>query len=147
MLARVLIYALLASTAIAFLIPARYKSTARLMPPDNQSSSSNLGAMVAAATSSFTEDGLQGVASDLLGLKSTSDIFVGVLGSNTVQDDLIHQFDLQKVYWDRHIEDARADLAAHTDITIERKSQIIEISVTVGIARGPPPYVRPTLTN
>ncbi|MGC1633932.1 MAG: Wzz/FepE/Etk N-terminal domain-containing protein, partial [Candidatus Acidiferrales bacterium] len=80
MLARVLIYALLASTAIAFLIPARYKSTARLMPPDNQSSSSNLGAMVAAATSSFTEDGLQGVASDLLGLKSTSDIFVGVLG-------------------------------------------------------------------
>ena len=130
MLVRVLFYALLASTAIAFLIPARYKSTARLMPPDNQSNSSNLGAMVAAATSSFSEDGLQGVASDLLGLKSTSDIFVGVLGSNTVQDDLIHQFDLQKVYWDRHIEDARADLAAHTDITIERKSQIIEISVT-----------------
>ena len=100
MLVRVSFYALLASTAIAFLIPARYKSTARLMPPDNQSNSSNLGAMVAAATSSFTEDGLQGVASDLLGLKSTSDIFVGVLGSNTVQDDLIHQFDLQNFYWD-----------------------------------------------
>ena len=100
------------------------------MPPDNQSNSSNLGAMVAAATSTFTEDGFQGVASDLLGLKSPSNMFVGVLGSNTVQDDLIHQFNLQKVYWDRHIEDAQVDLAAHTDITVERKSQIIEITVT-----------------
>ncbi len=130
MFVRVLVYALLASTAIAFLIPARYKSTARLMPPDNQSNSSNLGAMVAAATSTLNDDGLQGLASDFLGLKSTSEIFVGILGSNTVQDDLIHRFDLQKAYWDRHIEDARADLAAHTDISIDRKSQIIEITVT-----------------
>lgn len=129
MLVRVLFYALLASTIIAFLIPVRYKSTARLMPPDSQSNLSGL-AMAAAATSTFTEDGLQGLASDFLGLKSTSDMFVGVLGSNTVQDELIQQFDLKKVYWDRHIEDARADLAAHTDVSIERKSQIIEISVT-----------------
>lgn len=129
MLARVVLYGLLASTIIAFLIPPRYKSTARLMPPDNQSNLSGLGAMAAAATS-LNEDGLQSIAGDVLGLKSTSDIFVGVLGSNTVRDDLIRQFDLQKVYWDKHIEDARADLAAHTDISIERKSQIIEISVT-----------------
>jgi uncharacterized protein involved in exopolysaccharide biosynthesis len=129
MLLLVSLYALLASTAIALLIPARYKSTARLMPPDNQSNFSGLGAMAAAATS-LNEDGLQGIASDFLGLKSTSDIFVGVLGSRTVQDDLIQRFNLKSIYRDKHMEDARTDLTAHTDISVDRKSQIIEITVT-----------------
>jgi uncharacterized protein involved in exopolysaccharide biosynthesis len=129
MLLLVSLYALLASTAIALVIPARYKSTARLMPPDSQSNFSGLGAMAAAA-SSLNEDGLQSIASDFLGLKSTSDIFVGVLGSRTVQDDLIQQFNLRSVYRDKHMEDARTDLAKHTDISVDRKSQIIEITVT-----------------
>ena len=78
---------LLASTLVAFLIPSRYTSTARLMPPDNQSSSAL--AMAAAAMSNSAGGGLGGMASDLLGLKSTSDVFVGVLTSRTVQDKLI----------------------------------------------------------
>ena len=39
LLFRVALYAVLASAAIAFLIPSRYQSTAHLMPPDNQSNS------------------------------------------------------------------------------------------------------------
>ena len=38
-LLRVAAYGLLTSTLIAFLIPKRYESTARLMPPDPQSGS------------------------------------------------------------------------------------------------------------
>ena len=38
------------------------------------------------------------MASELLGLKSTSDLLVGVLGSRTVEDKLVQQFDLRKVY-------------------------------------------------
>ena len=127
LLFRIALYALLASTVAAFLIPARYESTARLMPPDNQSGSS---LAMAAAAMSGAAGGLGGIASDLMGLKSTSDVFVGILGSRTVQDNLIQQFDLKKLYGDRRMEDARNDLANRTGISVDRKSQIITITVT-----------------
>lgn len=127
LLVRVALSGLLASTLIAFLIPSRYDSTARLMPPDNQSTS---GLVAAAAAMSGVGAGLGSVASDLLGLKSTSDVFVGILSSRTVQDHLIQQFDLRKLYRDRRTEDARRDLAERTGISIDRKSQIITLSVT-----------------
>jgi uncharacterized protein involved in exopolysaccharide biosynthesis len=120
-------FGVLASTLLALLIPARYESTARLMPPDNQSGSS---LAMAAATMSGAAGGLGGIASDFLGLKSTSDVFAGILTSRTVQDKLIQQFDLKKLYWDRRMEDARRDLASHTGISIDRKSQIITVTVT-----------------
>lgn len=123
----VALYALLASTALALLIPERYDSTARLMPPDDQSGS---GLAMAAAAMSGAAGGLAGVASDFLGLKSTSDVFVGILSSRTAQDKLIEQFDLKKLYGDRRMEDARKDLAEHTGISVDRKSQIITITVT-----------------
>ena len=130
LLLRVAGYAVIASTLIAFLIPPRYESTARLMPPDGRSGSSGL-ALAAAAMSGVAGglSGLGGVASEL-GLKSNSDLFVGVLQSRTVQDKLIQQFDLKKLYRDRRMEDARKDLASHTDIAVDRKSQIISVSVT-----------------
>jgi capsule polysaccharide export protein KpsE/RkpR len=74
--------------------------------------------------------GLGGVAGEFLGLKSTSDVFVGILSSRTVQDGLIQQFDLKKLYRDRRMADARKDLADHTGIAVDRKSQIISITVT-----------------
>src|SRR6266567_259642 len=127
LLARVAVYGLLASTLIAFLIPARYESTARLMPPDNQSTS---GLAAAAAAMSGVGAGLGGAASDLLGLKSTSDVFVGILTSRTIQDKLIQQFDLKKLYGVSRMEDARNNLAERTGIGVDRKSQIITITVT-----------------
>jgi capsule polysaccharide export protein KpsE/RkpR len=126
-LSRVALYALIASTLIAFIIPSKYESTARLMPPDNQSSS---GLAMAAAAMSGAASGLGGIAGDLLSLKSTSDVFVGILTSRTVQDKLIQQFDLKKLYGSRRMEDTRNELAAHTSISVDRKSQIISITVT-----------------
>src|SRR6266404_1971899 len=129
MLIRVLLYAAVASTIVAFLIPARYQSVARLMPPEQQSGTSGL-AMAAAAMSGGAAGGLGTVASDLLGLKSTSDIFVGILNSRTVQDKLIQEFDLRNLYRHSRWEDTRKDLADHTSLSVDRKSQIITISVT-----------------
>jgi capsule polysaccharide export protein KpsE/RkpR len=127
LLSRVALYALLTSTVIAFVIPARYEATSQLMPPDSQSTSGLAGAIAAMAGSA---GGLGGIAGELLGLKSTSDTFVGILSSRTVQDKLIQQFDLKKLYWVRRMEDARKALAEHTDISVDRKSQIIRITVT-----------------
>src|SRR5216684_1047912 len=109
MLRRTVFYGFLASTLLAFLIPVRFKSTARLMPPDNNQSG---GRAMAAA------------------LSGSAGSFVGILSSRTVQDKLIQQFDLRNLYRDRRMEDARKDLAEHTDISIDRKSQIITITVT-----------------
>jgi uncharacterized protein involved in exopolysaccharide biosynthesis len=127
---RVGVYALVASTLLAFLVPTRYESTARLMPPDNQSASGLAAAAAALSGAAGGLGGLGGVAGELLGLKSTSDVFVGILSSRTVQDGLIQQFDLKKLYRDRRMIDARKDLADHTSISVDRKSQIISITVT-----------------
>ncbi|PYY18680.1 MAG: lipopolysaccharide biosynthesis protein [Acidobacteria bacterium] len=127
---RLALYAVGASALIASLIPARYESMTRLMPPDNQSTSGLATAL--AAMTGGSGGGLGGIAGDFLGLagKNTSELFVGVLESRTVQDKLVQQFELQKLYHDRRMTDARKDLADHTSISVDRKSQIISIGVT-----------------
>lgn len=72
---------------------------------------------------------LGGLGTQLLGLKTTGDLFIGILQSRTVEDDLISKFDLRKSYGDKHWEDARQDLAKRTEASQDRKSEIIAISV------------------
>jgi uncharacterized protein involved in exopolysaccharide biosynthesis len=119
----------LASTLTAFLIPSSYTSTAQLMPPDPQSSS-GLAMMAAMATATKGAPGLGSVAGDLLGLKTSGAMFIGVLRSQTSQDRLIQQFDLRKVYGKRLVVDARTKLDDNTSIAEDRKSGIITIGVT-----------------
>jgi capsule polysaccharide export protein KpsE/RkpR len=124
--------AFLASALIAMFIPNQYHSLTRLMPPDGQSAT-GLGMLAAMAGKTGTSSGLSGfsgVASELLGVKSSGALFVGIVGSQTVQDRVIGEFDLQRVYRDSKIEDVRKDLTEHTDITEDRKSGIITIGVT-----------------
>jgi uncharacterized protein involved in exopolysaccharide biosynthesis len=130
LISRAAIYAIVVSTLIAFLIPVRYESVTRLMPPEPQSGSGLglLSAMVAG--NSVGLNGLTGLAGDLLGLKNSGALFVGILNSDTSQDALIEKFQLKKVYHVSKVEDARKDLAAHTDVSEDRKSGIISIAVT-----------------
>jgi uncharacterized protein involved in exopolysaccharide biosynthesis len=118
---------LLFSALIAFLIPNRYQSVTRLMPLDKESSSA---LATGAADPSRGATGLWGKASEILGLKTSSHLLAGVLKSRSVADTLIQKFDLRKVYGARRIEDTRKELAARTDISMDRHSQIITISVT-----------------
>ncbi len=117
---------LLASSLIAFLIPKSYTSTTQLMPPDSQSTSAM--AMVAGMAAKGA-GGLGTVAGDLLGLKSSGALFMGVLRSQTSEDRLVQQFDLRKVYGKRLVVDARMKLDDNTSISEDRKSGIITISV------------------
>lgn len=114
------------SLSIAWLIPARYEATTQLMPPEGQSGS---GMAMLSALAGRT-GGLGGFAGDLLGVKNSGVLFVGILESRTVRDGLIGQFDLQRVYHAAKMEDTRAALAAHTHIREDRKSGIITVSVT-----------------
>jgi uncharacterized protein involved in exopolysaccharide biosynthesis len=86
--------------------------------------------MAAAALTGRASGGLSAIAGSLLGLQSTSDLFVGILTSRTAKDALIQKFDLRRVYRDRRMEDARTDLEDHTTIDVDHKTQIITINVT-----------------
>jgi uncharacterized protein involved in exopolysaccharide biosynthesis len=125
LLLRASLIALVASTVIAFLIPVRYDATTQLMPPDSQSGSG----MALLSAVAGRAGGLGTVAGDLLGVKNSGALFVGVLQSRTVQDRLIEQFGLKRVYHESKSEDARLSLLEHTSISEDRKSGIIAITV------------------
>lgn len=115
---------LLVSLLIAILIPARYEATTQLMPPDGQSGA---GMALLSAFSGKAGGGLGGLAGDLMGMKNSGALFVGVLSSRTVQDRIIDQFDLKNVYRVSKMETARKELAEHTRVGEDRKSGIITI--------------------
>jgi uncharacterized protein involved in exopolysaccharide biosynthesis len=133
---RFLVRAVLASMAagllLALFLPKQYQASTQLMPPDSQSGS---GMAMLAALSAKTGNGLGAVAGDLLGMKSSSALFIGILRSRTVEDRLIERFNLKKAYSVRLEEDARRKLSENTSIAEDRKSGIITIAVTDGDAR------------
>jgi len=126
LLYKALLCALVVGTAIAFLLPKRYESTVSIMPPDSLGSNG----MMMAALAGKTSPELAGIASSLLGTKSTSALFVGLLHSRTVADHIVDKFNLQGVYWVRYKWDARKILDRRTDVADDRKSGIIIITVS-----------------
>ena len=117
---------LVVSTILAFVIPVRYTSTTELMPPDQVGQ--GLATTLAALTKGSGSD-LGSIGSELLGLRTSSDLFIGVLHSRTVLDDIINKFNLKQLYGVTRIEAARKVLSGRTDISGDRKSGIITIKV------------------
>jgi len=113
---------------LALLIHNQYISTTRLMPPEQGSGSSTVAMM--AVMAGKVNDSIGNLSNLLPGMKTTGALFIGVLGSRTVQDDLIQKFDLRKEYRLSRWEDARRRLAANTEIAEDKKSGIITINVT-----------------
>ena len=114
------------SVLLAFLIPAQYTSTARLMPPDSQSTN---GLAMMASLAGQNNLALGAMAGDLLGMKTTGALFTAVLRSRTVQDRIVQEFDLRRVYWKRLQESARVRLEERTGISEDRKSGVITLTV------------------
>jgi capsule polysaccharide export protein KpsE/RkpR len=131
-LGRVVIAGLLAGLLIAFAIPSEYRSSVQLMPPDNQSNTGMLFAALAAkgGISGGGASGLGAIAGDLLGIKNSGALFIGIVRSRTVQDRLVQRFDLRKAYRARLEEDARKELAENTTAAEDRKSGIVTLTVS-----------------
>jgi capsule polysaccharide export protein KpsE/RkpR len=125
-LARVAAVALVLSAAIAFLIPKRYESVARVMPPEQPSS----GAAMLAALAGHSLGGLAGLGNitSLLGGRTSSALFIDLLHSRTISDHLIDRFQLQHVYRKRYRIDTVKYLARHTSIVDDKKSGVITIT-------------------
>jgi capsule polysaccharide export protein KpsE/RkpR len=112
---------------VAFLIPAQFESTTRLMPPDPPQGQ---GLAMLATLAGKVGANLGSLGGDLFGLKTSADLFATVLLCRTVQDDLISKFDLRQVYGEKRWVDARKELTRRTDISIDRKSGVLTIQVT-----------------
>lgn len=126
-IARLAAVGLLGGVLIAILIPSRYTARTQLMPPD-AAGTNMMGAM--AAGMADKAGGLGTAAANLLGVKSSGALFVGILNSRTVQDRLVERFDLRRVYGVRYWYKAREKLASKTEISEDRKSGLITIEIT-----------------
>lgn len=108
---------------IAFLLPARYTATTRIMPPQqNQSLASAIVGQLAGGAS------VAALAGKDLGLKNPNDVYVGLLRSRTIQDALVSRFNLTNIYGQSRKSDAGKTLQRATAIEIGKDS-LISISV------------------
>ncbi|MGB9119191.1 MAG: hypothetical protein WCE73_01100 [Candidatus Angelobacter sp.] len=124
---------LIASVALAFLIPPHFKSAVRFVPGENSStngSSSMMGLMSKALGNENSSMGFGLDAASLLGAKTPGAFYVEVLKSRTVQDRLINRFDLRARYGKSTYFEARKKLARFTDIEEDKKSGVITLTVT-----------------
>jgi capsule polysaccharide export protein KpsE/RkpR len=130
-------YGLLAFVILSFVLPKYYTGTANLMPPDFSSQSAlamalpalSEGSAGAAGAGAAAGGGLMSLANTLLGFSSSGQLFVGVLRSRTIQDEIVAKFDLMKLYSVRYPEDGRKMLDKVTSVEIDQKTGILSISV------------------
>ncbi len=131
-LKRVAFRTLILSTLIVFLIPVSYESVTRVLPSDAIPRTGGVLSALAGLGSSSSSGAasLLDVAGEALGSKNTGAMYVALLRSRTVQENLVRKFDLMKVYHARYIEVARKTLDHNTEITEDRKSYVISLTVT-----------------
>lgn len=129
---RALWVTVLLTSLVCLLLPNRYTSVTRLMPPESQSTAGMaiMAALAGGVGGGHGTSALPAGITDLLGGKTSGDLFIAILHSDSVQNALINRFDLRRVYWDRYYDTARKDLTRFTDITQDRKSGVIKIEVT-----------------
>jgi uncharacterized protein involved in exopolysaccharide biosynthesis len=112
--------AALIAMLVALLVPNMYTATARILPPQQQQS--------AAAALLGQLSGLAAASGGSLALRSQSDVFVAMLKSRTVADNLVQQFDLRRVYGEDTVTDARKRLGGRTEVSNGRDG-VIRIDV------------------
>ncbi|MGD0800874.1 MAG: Wzz/FepE/Etk N-terminal domain-containing protein [Terracidiphilus sp.] len=109
---------------ITLLLPVRYTATATLLTPQQNSS---LGSALSSQLGNL--GGMAALAGGSFGLKSSNDIFVGMLKSRTVEDAMVQHFGLMQEYHKRYLSDARKKFENNATIDGSGKDGLIHISV------------------
>jgi tyrosine-protein kinase Etk/Wzc len=103
-----------------FVLKPKFTGEALFIPP--QTSPGSAMAQLSGQLGSLGAIGALG------GLKNPGDIYLGILQSRTVADDIISRFHLQEVYKVKKISDAEKSLKAHAKF-VAGKDSLIRISV------------------
>lgn len=122
MIAYIVGVAFVSSIIISLLLPKMYLATTRILPPQETSTS-------IASLFSNSESLLSGMAGSLLAKQTPAALYVGILESRTVADNLNRKFNLKELYDLKYIEDVYKQLRNRSSIVAARKSQIISVSV------------------
>jgi tyrosine-protein kinase Etk/Wzc len=124
-LAGILAGGVLGALAVLLMKPT-YTATATFLPPNSTSSNSSalLGQLGALS------GGLGGGSAlgALGGMKDPGAIYIGILGSRSVADDLIRQFDLQRIYKTKKMSSTEKALANHTKF-VPGKDTLVKVNV------------------
>jgi len=110
------------SVTVALLLPRYYTASTVLLPPQQQSSSAaNMLAQLGALGS------MAGLAG---GVKTPDDMYVSLLQSRSVQNNLIGQLKLKQRYETDSLEIARQTLTKKVSINSDKKSGLITVEAT-----------------
>lgn len=120
---------LVVATIVAFLLPNQYTARAELMPPDSQTFS-GISALSALGLSSGAGLAVPSLASSVLSQRTPGATAIAVLSSAAIQDNIINQFDLRKVYNRKFYVDTRKVLVKHTEFIEDKQSGVISLAVT-----------------
>ena len=106
------------SIAISLFMTDIYTGKTTLLPP--QQGQSTASAMLGQLGA------LAGMAGGAIGIKSPNDLYIGMLKSDTVENDLVQRFGLMKIYHSKKMTDARKSLEGNSRIA-SGKDGIISI--------------------
>jgi uncharacterized protein involved in exopolysaccharide biosynthesis len=118
----------LTAMIVSLLMPKIYESSATLLPEISAKEGGGLGSLLAGSV------GGQGMGITLPGIPVTpTDIFVAMLKSRIMADEVIRHFDLMRLWRKKGMQDTRNALQDATKITVS-KEKVIKIAVE---ARSP----------
>ena len=103
--------AALLTLGVTFVLPKWYTATAVILPPEESDLLSNMS-LAQRALSKFPAFGI------LQDYFTPADVFKAVLASRTVQEELVHRFDLQRVYKRKSLEKTLKALTQNTRIKL-----------------------------
>ncbi len=127
LVATIVVASLLGAFAVsALLLPKAYESTASLLPQLDSKEGGSLATLLATT-------GAGGMAQNLgVGLPSMpttpTDVFVAILKSRVMADEVIAKFGLMAVYHERTMHDTRVELAERVRVTVS-KEKVIKVTV------------------
>lgn len=104
-----------------FLMPKKFSSTARILPPKQDQGL--MGLMMSQM------GGMANLAGDLLGKGTASDLYVGILNSEAIKDIIINKFNLIEIYNKNSRLETYNKLDDRVDINAGKKDGIISITV------------------
>ena len=111
---------------VSLLLPKIYESTSSVLP---QLESKEGGALAALLTSPGAAGMAQNLGLGLPGLPTTpTDVFVSILKSRLMADEVITKFDLMNRYREKTMVDTRKELEDHLRITVT-KEKVIKVAV------------------
>lgn len=112
--------AALLAVGYALSLPNIYTATAKILPPQSQSSASAMLSQLG---------GLAGMAGSSLGIKNPNDLYIAMLKSRSLMEKVVKRVDLQKVYKQETLNGACSALEGSTVISSDKGGFItVEVS-------------------